>query len=82
MILINLDSLDVVTQLTRACEKYEIDTDVVYGRYVVNGKSVLGVSSLIGKIVKIEPNTDDNLLLEYLTRDLKEIGAWTEEKTN
>ena len=27
MILINLDSLDVVTQLTRVCEKYEIDKD-------------------------------------------------------
>lgn len=80
MILINLDSLDIVTQLTRVCEKYEADTDVIYGRYVVNGKSVLGVSSLIGKIVKIEPNTNDKLLLSYITRDLKEIGAWTEEK--
>ena len=79
MVLINLDSLDVVTQLTRVCEKYEIDIDIVYGRYVVNGKSVLGVSSLIGNIVKVEPNTDDSLLLEYLTRDLKEIGAWVEK---
>ena len=82
MILINLDSLNRVTQLTRTCEKYEIDTDIIYGRYIVNGKSVLGVSSLIGNIVKIEPSTEDNLLLEYLVRDLKEIGAWTEEKTN
>ena len=82
MILINLDSLDRVTKLTRTCEKYEIDIDIVYGRYVVNGKSVLGVSSLIGNIVKIEPSTEDKLLLEYLTRDLKEIGAWVEEKTN
>ena len=78
MILINLDSLDKVTQLTRVCEKYDIDFDITYGRYIINGKSVLGVSSLIGNIVKIVPDTNDNLMLGYIIKDLKEIGAWTE----
>lgn len=77
MIFLSLDSLDKVSKLTKVCESYEVDFDVLYGRYTIDGKSVLGVSSLIGHIVKIVPNTDDILLLEYITKDLKEIGAWT-----
>ena len=76
MVLLNLDSLDKVSKLTKVCERYDVDVDIIHGRYTINGKSVLGVSSLIGNIVKIIPDTEDNLMLGYITRDLKEIGAW------
>lgn len=77
MVFLNLDSLDKVTKLVKVCEKYDsIDFDVIHGRYVINGKSVLGVSSLIGNIVKIEPNTTDSLLTTYVIKELEEIGAW------
>ena len=77
MVFLNLDSLDKVTKLVKVCEKYDsIDFDVIHGRYVINGKSVLGVSSLIGNIVKIEPNTTDSLLTTYIIKELEEIGAW------
>ena len=77
MVFLNLDSLDKVTNLVKVCEKYDsIDFDVVYGRYVIDGKSVLGVTSLIGHIIKIVPNTNDVLLLGYVVKDLEEIGAW------
>ena len=77
MVFLNLDSLDKVTKLVKVCEKYDsIDFDVIHGRYVINGKSVLGVSSLIGNIVKIEPNTTDSLLTTYVIKELEEIVAW------
>lgn len=76
MVLLNLDSLDKVEKLTRVCERYDVDVDIIHGRYTINGKSVLGVTSLIGNIVKIIPDTNDNLMLGYITRDLIEIGAW------
>ena len=79
MIFLNLDGLNKVEQLVKVCEKYEIDIDVVHGRYTLNGKSVLGVSSLMGNIVKIIPATEDQLLLGYIIKDLKEIGAWVQK---
>lgn len=77
MIFICVDSLDTVCNIARVCNKYnKIDIDVIYGRYIADGKSVFSVCSYLGKIVKIVPITDDNLLINYIIRDLKEIGAW------
>lgn len=78
MIFLNLDSLDKASNLTKVCEKYDVDFDVFYGRYIIDGKSVLGVASLIGHIIKIETNTNDSLLLNYIIKDLEGIGAWVE----
>ena len=50
MIFLNLDSLDKASNLTKVCEKYDVDFDVLYGRYTIDGKSVLGVASLISPI--------------------------------
>jgi hypothetical protein len=83
MIFIKLDNLETVNKLVNVCTRYKEEAyiDVIYGRYILDACSVLGVSSLMGNIVKIKPNTNDTLLLEYLRRDLEEIGAWT-QKTN
>lgn len=78
MIFLNLDTLDKASKLVKTCENYDVDFDVLYGRYTIDGKSVLGVSSLIGHIIKIVPNTNDSLLMNYIIKDLENIGAWTE----
>ena len=80
MIFLNLDTLDKVDKLTRVCDRYEINFDVIHGRYIIDGRSVLGVSSLLGNIVKIVPDTDDKWLLVYITRELEEIGAWVSQE--
>jgi hypothetical protein len=80
MIFIHLDSIETATKLVKVCEQYnECDIDVVYGRHTVDGRSLLGVMSFSGKIVNIVPVTDNSLFITYLTRDLKEIGAWVAE---
>jgi hypothetical protein len=82
MIYIKLDTLEVANKLVKICEQYKthVDIDVILGKYVVDGCSFLGVISLLDNIVKIVPNTNDSLLLGYFTRDIQEIGAWTETK--
>ena len=83
MIFINLDKLETVSKLTKICEHYKnyMDTDVVHGKYIVDGCSILGVVSLLGNVVRVVPNTNDDLLLAYFIRELQDIGAWV-EKTN
>lgn len=78
MFFIKLDTLEQVNAFVNICTKYkdQTDVDVLYGRYILDGCSVLGVSSLIGKIVKIKPSSDDNVLLTYFYRDLEEIGGY------
>lgn len=82
MYFIKLETLELVTQFTKVCESYKskMDIDVVHGRYVIDGASILGVTSLLGKIVKIVPNNEDATLCGVLYRKLEEIGAFKEDK--
>ena len=80
MIFIHLDSIETATNLVKVCEQYkECDIDVVHGRHTVDARSLLGVMAFSGKIVNIVPITDNNLLINFIIRDLKEIGAWVAE---
>lgn len=76
--MIKLEDLNVISKLTKICEKYkeEMYVDVLNGRYVVDGASILGVTSLLGNIVTIDPNTNDAELIGSFYKDIKEIGAW------
>lgn len=73
MLNFNIDSCEAATRLIRLCEKYhgEMEIDVIHGRYIIDGCSTLGVHSLIGHIVTIEPHTDDNFLLQQFAKDLQ-----------
>ena len=53
MISYYLSSSDDAERLVTLCRKYDNDIDVVYQRYTVDGKSILGVMSLIGHTVGI-----------------------------
>lgn len=80
MVFVTLDSLDKVNALVKVCERYkDVDTDIMHGRYTVDGRSVLGVSSLLGNIVKVCPNTTDECLMNSIIKDLEEIGAWDQK---
>lgn len=59
MINYNLDSVQSAERLIRLCEKYRddigLDIDIIHGRQTVDGCSLLGVTSLIGKFVSVVP---------------------------
>lgn len=80
MIFIKLDSLETVNKLVKTCDKYKnkMDVDVIYGRYIVDGCSVLAVASLIGNVVRINANTDDDSLFFGFVADIKEISGWVQ----
>ena len=73
----NLDSVQSAEKLVRLCEKYrdevEIDIDVIYGRQTVDGCSLLGVTSLIGRFVTVVPNTTDKEMLQKFAEELERI---------
>ena len=61
MLSVGLDSFDTCVKLARLCEKYKDDggIDVLYGRYVVDGASMLGVESLAGHLVSVDAHLSD-----------------------
>lgn len=75
MLSFNLDSGKSAMNLVRLCEKYhdEMAIDVIYGRYIIDGCSTLGVHSLIGHIVALEPQSDNKDLIEQFGKELEEI---------
>ena len=75
MLSFNIDSKESAEKLIRLCEKYRDDTevDVSYGRQTVDGRSLLGVMSLIGHFVTVKPQTDDKRIAERFSEDLERI---------
>ena len=71
----NIISEEAAIRLTRLCKKYhkKMDIDVVHGRYIIDGCSILGVYSLIGHIVTIDPQSGDEILLEQFRNELESI---------
>lgn len=84
MLFLKLNVPEDVNKFCNICTKYKdkMDVDVKYGRYVIDGCSVLAVSSLIGKLMKICPRTDDELLLTYFVKDVEDMGGYTIKNKN
>lgn len=80
MIFIYLDKLETINKLCKVCEDHEdIYIDVVYGRQIIDGCSILGVASLMGKIVTLVAHTDDNEKLTRFAADIFAIGGYEAE---
>lgn len=75
MLSYNIDSIESAEKLLRMCERYKglMDIDIICGRYIIDAYSMLGVHSLIGYIVSVEPQTDNKTLVEQFGEDLEKI---------
>lgn len=73
----NLDSVQSAERLIRLCEKYRddmgLDIDIIHGRQTVDGCSLLGVSSLIGKFVSVVPVGKDEDVAQRFAEELERI---------
>ena len=76
-----LDSIHRVKKICYVCEVYKdfFDVDISYGSYVVDGCSILGVTQLIGKEVKIEAHCPREDLAECFYKEAEGIGAYKKE---
>lgn len=55
-----IQDIESAKKLVSICEKYEdADVDVFYGRQIIDGKSILGVMSLMGRMVSIKVNSSN-----------------------
>lgn len=73
MLSFNIDSMKSAKNLIQLCEKYHdrMEVDVIHGRYIIDGCSMLGVHSLLGHTVTLEPQTDDKKLVEQFGKELE-----------
>lgn len=73
----NIDSVQSAEKLIRLCEKYrdemELDIDIIYGRQTIDGCSLLGVASLIGKFVTVSTIGRDKEKIKRFEEELERI---------
>lgn len=68
---------DKVNKLCAICEAAPFDVDIVCGKYVVDGTSAMGVASLIGRTVMVNPvSVDDQRQIYDFFDKLTSIGAY------
>lgn len=75
MISYNLDSIEKAKKLVSICEKYkdEFDVDVIHGKQIIDGTSILGVISLIGHIVSINISSRCNEKFMRFKNDIERV---------
>ena len=71
MINCKLINFDCAQELVCVCRRYDEDIDVICGRYISDGKSTLGVASLVGNHVSIEINTEDGAVKEKFKKEME-----------
>ena len=59
---ISLNSIDKVKSFVNDLAKFDVDFDLVSGRYVIDAKSIMGIFSLdLSKNLTLNIQKDDNL---------------------
>lgn len=77
MLSYNLDSLESAKQLINFCDRFkgQMEIDIMSGRQVIDGFSALGIYSLVGKIVTVQPLTNDRELMHRFNDKFIGIGS-------
>ena len=62
---ISLNSIDKVKSFVNDLTKFDVDFDLVSGRYVIDAKSIMGIFSLdMEKPLELCANTNDEALID------------------
>lgn len=70
---IRLNTIDDANNFVKIIDKYEYDIDAVYGRYVIDAKSIMGLLSLgIPKKINIVIHSNNNNIIKQITSDISE----------
>ena len=72
-------TLDKVNRLCAICDALNYDVNVICGRLCVDGKSVMGVMEMCGRIVTLAPVTNDEHEIEDFFNKVQEVGAYETE---
>ena len=69
-----IETLTDAQNLVNICNKYPFNIDIIYSTQIVDGKSILSVSSLLGNYVSVIPITDDKDAVIKFENDIKPIS--------
>ena len=72
----HIRSIDDATNLARLCGQFAetgLEIDINYGRYIIDGYSILGIFSLMGHTVSIELRSDDETIKKEFEEKLRKI---------
>lgn len=73
-----LPNVTSVSMFVRTCEQFKEDINYRYGRYIIDGKSIMGILSCdLNKPAEVEILTDDP---EVINSFEKAIERWTVEE--
>ena len=66
---ISLNSIDKVKSFVNELAKYDVDFDLVSGRYVIDAKSIMGIFLDLSKPIDLNIHAEDNVeqILEALS---------------
>ncbi len=69
---ISLNSIDKVKSFVNELSKYDVDFDLVSGRYVIDAKSIMGIFSLdLSKPIDLNIHADADSNLDQILEALK-----------
>lgn len=76
-LIMNLDSIDTVEQLCKVCNFYkeDVNADVVFGSFIIDACSILGVMSLLFHDVEVCIQKADKNVVDEFIYSLKCLGA-------
>jgi len=75
---LNLD-VDKVGKLCSICDTCDYDINVISGRVCVDGKSVLGVMEMCGRVVTLVPVAVNDSDYEEFFKKVEPLGAYKSE---
>lgn len=73
MLSCKLNTINDATKLVNLCMQYGEDIDVLHGRQTIDGKSLLGVISLIGNVVTVEMSSVSKETEKDFKKNFREI---------
>lgn len=60
ILILNLNTLDKVKEFTNEVNKFNSDVDIIRDRYIIDGKSILGIYTIdLTKPVTVKINSND-----------------------
>lgn len=69
-----LNTIDKVKRFTNIANQFDCDVDVIQGRYIISGKSVMGVFSLnLTETVTVEIESNDEKEIDKFLKKMEEF---------
>lgn len=69
---IRINTIENAKNFSKICERFLLDVDVYYGRYIVDGRSILGILSFdLTKPLNVKIHTDDGKVIRHFADEIE-----------